>query len=203
MRRRGTIWGGLLAGLALAPGVLAGVIHLASRHRIVAVEQLPTVPVGLVLGAEVHPGGRPSGFLRARLDMAVELYRRGRVEQLLVSGDGRSRFQDEPAAMRAYLVAHGVPEAAIGVDAEGLDTYASCARARDVFGLRRLVVVSQRYHLPRALAICRLLGIEAWGVGDTSVRLSRRAWSHGLRREVAANLKLVWDVVTRKPWAHR
>lgn len=201
--RPGTLGAGLSAGLLLAPGVLAAAIHLATRRRIVALEELPAVPVGLVLGAEVHPGGRPSGFLRARLDVAAELYRRGLVGRLLVSGDGRSRFQDEPAAMRAYLVAHQVPEAAIDVDPGGLDTYASCARARDVFGLRRLVVVSQRYHLPRALAICRLLGIEAWGVGDTSARLSRRAWAHGMRREVAANLKLVWDVATRNPWARR
>jgi vancomycin permeability regulator SanA len=62
-------------------------------------------------------------------------------------------------------------------------------------------VVSQRYHLPRALAICRLLGLRAWGVGDVTAQRFGRTWDHGVRREVAANLKLVWDVVTRRPWA--
>ncbi|MFZ0530047.1 MAG: ElyC/SanA/YdcF family protein, partial [Propionicimonas sp.] len=170
-----------------------------TRSRIVAPEQLPRTPVALVLGAEVYADGTVSAFLRARLDLAASLYRRGLVGRLLVSGDGRSRFYDETAGMRAYLEGVGIPPDAILVDPAGLDTYDSCLRARDVFGFRRLVVVSQRYHLPRALAICRALGVDAWGVGDETARISSGTWTYGVRRELAANLKLVWDVGRRRP----
>jgi vancomycin permeability regulator SanA len=180
-----------------AAGILAlGVgIRFATRDRIVALADLPRLPVALVLGAEVYADGVPSKFLRARLDLAVELYRRGLVERLLVSGDGRSRFYDETGGMRAYLIEQGVPESALVVDPEGLDTHASCLRARDVYGVERLVVVSQSYHLPRALVLCRALGLDAWGVGDDTVRSSPRTWANGTRRELAANLKVVLDLL--------
>ncbi|MFT4108565.1 SanA/YdcF family protein [Propionicimonas sp.] len=183
--------GGLLA--------LSGAVHLLTRRRIVSADALEPVAVALVLGAEVYADGEPSRFLRARLDLAADLYRRGRVRCLLLSGDGRSRFYDETGGMRDYLVGTGIPDQALLLDPAGFDTYDSCLRARDVFGLHRLVVVSQRYHLPRALAICRALGIEAWGVGDQTARTSTRTWGHGVRRELAANLKLVWDVASHRP----
>ena len=113
------------------------------------------LPFALVLGAEVYADGVPSTFLRARLDLALELYRGGLVERILLSGDGRSRFYDETGGMRAYLLEHGVEESVLVVDPAGLDTYDSCLRARDVYDIDRLVVVTQSYHPPRALAICR------------------------------------------------
>jgi vancomycin permeability regulator SanA len=187
-----------LAGAGALAVVVAGSltawVRLLSAGRIVAADQLPPMPVALVLGAQVHPDLVPSGFLQARLDLAAQLYARGLVEQLLLSGDGRSRFYDEPATMRAYLIERGVPESAITTDPEGLDTFASCRRARQVYGWRELVVVSQRYHLPRAIAICALLGIDAWGVGDESMRRSGRNWRYGTLREAAANLKVVSDL---------
>ncbi|MDQ7991428.1 MAG: ElyC/SanA/YdcF family protein [Propionicimonas sp.] len=201
MRPELAVAGGVLCGAVAVPVALAAAIHLATRRRIVEPSALPRTPVALVLGAEVYPDGRPSGFLRARLDVAVQLYRLGLVDRLLLSGDGTSRFYDEPAAMRSYVLGHGVPADAVLVDPGGIDTYSSCARARDEFGVRRLVVVSQRYHLPRALAICGLLDLDAWAVGDVSARRSGRTWANGARREVAANLKLLWDVASRRPWA--
>ena len=204
MRDLATLGLGLLGAAVTAPLALAGAIHLVTRDRVTTLEAVPASPVALVLGAEVYPGGRPSAFLRARLEVALELYRRGLVRALLVSGDGTSRFYDEPTAMRDYLLEHGVPAEAVLVDPAGLDTYASCARARDEFGVHRLIVVSQRYHLPRALAICRVLGLDAWGVGDTTVAdRSPRTWAHGTRREVAANLKVLWDIALHRPWVTR
>jgi vancomycin permeability regulator SanA len=191
---------GAAGGLAVLGVVGLGVgIRLATRERIVAINDLPRLPVALVLGAEVYADGVPSKFLKARLDLAVELFRRGLVERVLVSGDGRSRFYDETAGMRSYLREQGIEESALLVDPAGLDTYDSCLRARDAFGVQRLVVVSQSYHLPRALAICRALGLDAWGVGDDTVRSSPRTWAHGTRRELGANLKLIWDLLSHRP----
>lgn len=184
-------------------GVLAlgAAVRLLTSGRIVSARQLPRLPVALVLGAEVHADGVPSTFLRARLDLAADLHRRGLVDRILVSGDGRSRFYDETGGMRDYLVGLGIPAEVLLLDFAGLDTFASCRRARDVFGVRRLVVVSQRYHLPRALTICRALGMDVWGVGDETARTSARTWAHGTRRELAANLKLVWDLLSH--WSSR
>ncbi|MGV8907725.1 MAG: SanA/YdcF family protein [Propionicimonas sp.] len=193
-------WAAALAGSAVAVLLALGAgVRSLTRARMVDIDQLPTVPVALVLGAEVYADGRPSSFLRARLDLAVELYRRRLVEQVLVSGDGRSRFYNETGGMRAYLLLHGVPETALVLDPAGLDTYDSCLRARDVFGVRKLVVVSQSYHLPRALVICRALGLDAWGVGDDTVRSHPRVWAHATRRELAANVKLVMDLISHRP----
>ena len=192
-------WAAALAGSAVG-GLLAlgAAIRWVTKARVVGIEQLPPLPVALVLGAEVHADGRPSSFLRARLDLAAELYRRGLVERILVSGDGRSRFYDETGGMRDYLLGCGVPETRLLLDPAGLDTYDSCLRARDVFGVGKLVVVSQSYHLPRALVICRALGLDAWGVGDDTVRSHPRVWAHGTRRELAANVKVLLDLVSHR-----
>ncbi len=190
--------GALGAGVG-AVLVLGLVVRSITRHRIVPAEALPHLPVALVLGAEVYADGVPSKFLRARLDVALDLYRRGLVDRILLSGDGRSRFYDETGGMRAYLLERGIEESVLLVDPAGLDTYDSCLRARDVYDIDRLVVVSQTYHLPRALAICRALGLDAWGVGDDSARSSARPWANGTRRELAANLKLVWDLLSHRP----
>lgn len=183
------------AGLIVA---LWGVVHWASRGRITTIEAVPTQPVALVLGAEVYADGTPSRYLRARLDLALELYRRGKVAAILVSGDGATRFYNETDGMRDYLIGHGIPAEAVTCDYAGLDTYDSCVRAKRVFGVDRAVVVTQRYHLSRAIATCRAIGLDAWGVGDETARANRRTWRHGSFRELGANLKLVWDLANRR-----
>lgn len=121
----------------------------------------PTAPVALILGAEVYAGGRPSPALANRLDVGIELLRLGRVRALLMSG-GNGTF--EVGAMRAYAIARGVSSDAILLDAAGERTLASCLQARDSFGARRLIVVSQELHMSRAVYTCRRLGIDADGV---------------------------------------
>ncbi|MEE9964946.1 MAG: YdcF family protein [Propionicimonas sp.] len=193
---RALVTTGVVAGLGVAGVSVA--VQLIARDRIADIDAVPSTPVGLVLGAQVLPDLVPSVYLQARLDVAAQLYARGLVERLLVSGDGRSRFYDETTTMATYLIRRGVPADRIDIDPLGLDTFASCQRARDEFGVQRLTVITQRYHLPRALAACAALGIDAWGVPDTTVtRLSRR-WLHGWTRELAANLKLVADIVRQR-----
>lgn len=165
---------------------------------------MPKAPIGLVLGAQVYPSGTPSRFLRARLDLAELLLRRGIVDRLLLSGDAGAPEYDEPAAMRDYLLAAGIHDDQLVLDPYGLDTYDSCVRARDVYGLRRVVVVTQDYHLPRAVGTARLVGLDAVGVGDRTVRVREdgdglnEPWVRGWLRDQVACVKTIWDVGTRR-----
>jgi SanA protein len=103
-------------------------------------------------------------MLAERIDRAVELYRIGKVEKLLVSGDNSIPAHDEAKAMRRYAILQGVPADAVVRDFAGFSTYDSCYRAKEVFGVRRAVLVTQGFHLPRALFIANSLGMEANGV---------------------------------------
>lgn len=178
--------------------VLSRVVHQVARDRITTIDAVPPMPVALVLGAEVYADGTPSRYLRARLDVALELYRREKVARILVSGDGLSRFYNETDGMRDYLLEHGIPAQDVLCDYAGFDTYDSCVRALRDFGVERAIIVSQAYHLPRAIAACRAIGLDAWGVGDETGRSNPRTWRHGALRELGANLKLAWDLASRR-----
>ncbi|WP_053717131.1 SanA/YdcF family protein [Saccharothrix sp. NRRL B-16348] len=186
---------GLLAVLAATPWVWVQTSSAAYRHD---AADVPDAPVALVLGAGLTRAGTPTPFLAGRLDVAADLYRRGKVEVLLVSGDNSRTEYDEPTAMRTYLIGRGVPADDVVADYAGLDTWDSCTRAKRIFGVERLTVVTQEFHLPRAVALCRSAGIEAFGVGhDTSDRVSTTAYGHF--REVFAAGKAMWDGVVTKP----
>lgn len=143
--------------------VAATWIYVMAFDREFSVTDAPSAPVALILGSKVDEQG-PGSYVRGRLDTALELYRSGRVERLLNSGNGRPEAGDEPAVMRAYLEEHGVPAAAIIDDPEGYDTAASCRRVRDVYGFDEVLVVTQDFHLGRAIALCRDVGVDARGV---------------------------------------
>jgi vancomycin permeability regulator SanA len=186
------------AGAAVVLLACVGFVRWRAAGHLHREAEAPTAPVALVLGAQVHPTGVPSSFLAARLDPARRLLEAGRVQVLLLSGDGAAPEYDEPAAMRAYLLAAGVPDERMVLDGFGLDTYDSCVRAARVFGVDRLLVVTQSYHLPRAVGTARAVGLAAEGVGDTSVRRWRRAYLHGLLRDQVACVKTVVDLATRR-----
>lgn len=159
---------------------------------------VPARDVALVLGARAH-SDRPSVSLASRLDLAVELWEAGSVRAVLVSGDGLPRSNNEPRVMRDYLVARGVPAERIVEDGAGFDTYDSCLRARDVYGATGLTIVTQDYHVRRALTICRSVGLDAVGVGDTAFRHRHpTVWAKGAGREWLANLKMEWDLLSRR-----
>ncbi|EAQ00306.1 conserved membrane-associated protein (OmpA family protein) [Janibacter sp. HTCC2649] len=180
----------------LLPWAWVIIASVGRVHDATEVADAPETPVALVLGAGLQ-GGRPSPFLGARLDAAKELYDGGKVKVLLVSGDNRTHAYDEPTAMRDYLVAAGVPTEAIVLDFAGRDTYDSCQRAHRIFGVDKVTVISQGYHVGRAVALCRAAGMTTDGVGDTSMRERYpREWWIGWTREKLANIKAVGDVVT-------
>ena len=126
--------------------------------------KLPGVTVALVLGAApIGPEGGPNRYFVYRLDAAAALYKAGKVKYLLVSGDNSRPDYDEPTAMRAGLIERGVPAEAIYRDFAGFRTWDSVVRVEEVFGQTRVIVVSQRFHLSRAIFLARQQGIEAWG----------------------------------------
>lgn len=127
---------------------------------------VPAADVVLVLGAQVAPGvTRPMPFLRGRLDTAAQLVRYGRAKVILVSGDADADSGNETAVMSSYLREVGIEQGRIVIDPFGLDTYDSCVRAAQVYGVTHAFVVTQPYHLARAVALCRHVGIDAHGVG--------------------------------------
>ena len=126
--------------------------------------RLPDVEFALVLGAApIGPEGGPNRYLVYRLDAAATLWQSGKVKKLLVSGDKRPPDYDEPAAMEAGLIRRGVPASAIVRDELGVRTLASIQRAETEFGQKRMIIVSQRFHLSRAIFLARERDIEAWG----------------------------------------
>jgi vancomycin permeability regulator SanA len=185
-----------LAVLIMASGELW--VQGESRGRVYSEQTVPAAEVALVLGAQVYADGTVSAFLAARLDIARRLYAAGRVKAILVSGDHSRWEYDEPGAMMVYLVARGVPASRIVLDYAGFDTYDSCARAKRIFGVRQAVVVTQGYHIDRAVALCRRLGVDATGVGDYTVRAMSDLWRRDVIRERGAVVKAVVDVVSHR-----
>jgi vancomycin permeability regulator SanA len=168
---------------------------VASGH-IFTEEAVPAAPVALVLGAQVYADGTPSPFLVARLEIARRLLLAGKVRVILVSGDHMHWEYNEPGAMLLWLFDHGVPTDKVVLDHAGFDTYDSCARANHVFGVRQAIVVTQMYHLPRAVALCRKLGVDASGVGDETMKQFHEPWRTGSVREYGAADKAAFDVIS-------
>ncbi len=122
----------------------------------------------MVLGAGVAPDGTPRDMLRDRLDTASDLYHDGKIEKILVTGDNRVSHYNEPLAMTNYLVnTKHIPSEDIVQDYAGRRTYDSCARARRIFEIDRLLIISQGYHLPRSIMLCNSFGIDSTGISAT------------------------------------
>jgi len=187
---------GVAAAATLAASI--GWVRSAADGHLYSVDDVPPAPVALVLGAQVYPDGTPSPFLAARLDLAKQLLDAGKVQVVLVSGDNMAPEYNEPDAMRGYLIRAGVPAAQVIADYAGFDTYDSCARAKRIFGVSKLIMVTQTYHLPRAVATCRALGVDTVGVGDDSSRQYVDAWRRGAIRDQLACVKTVVDLLTHR-----
>ena len=131
---------------------------------IFSVEEVPQSRVAVVFGAGLQRDGTPTTVLRDRVTTAVELYHFGKVQKLLMSGDNRFLDYNEPASMREYAINLGVPTEDIVLDYAGRRTYDTCYRALHIFNVKDVILVTQDFHLPRALYICNVLGLNAWGL---------------------------------------
>lgn len=190
----------VLVGVAVAilsPILWRNTVKLYYNRSIYNPVDVPRQKVALVFGAAVYGNGRLSPVLRDRMDTAIDLYRAGQVDSILVSGDNRTSDYDEPGSMMAYAIEHGVDPHHIRVDRAGHRTYDTCYRASHIFDVTDAVLVTQAFHLPRALLTCEGLGIRA--VGAVADRRSYRGARWYEIRETGATLVAAWDVVRREP----
>jgi vancomycin permeability regulator SanA len=191
-----TRWLVLLVVLVIGGSAPRWILKWRYGPSILAVDQAPPREIAIVFGAGLRRDGTPTTVLADRVETAVELFHSGKVRRLLMTGSARDGY-DEPAAMAAHARSLGVPLEAIVLDAGGVRTYESCARAqRD--GVRSALLVSQTFHLPRALALCDSMGIDAAGVAaDRSTYGARasRIWS--LREYPASFVALIETLLPR------
>lgn len=184
----------LVAVLVLIALVPVAWVQVDGRRGVV--RHASAAPTAIVFGAGLKPDGSPSVYLTRRLQAALDLYRSGTVDSVLVSGDGVLPSHDEPTAMADWLSEHGVPDDAIQRDAEGVDTHATCVRAVDVFGIRQAVLITQDYHLPRAMFSCRAAGIDVQGVGVSATSVTPAQAVLWRAREVPASWKAWYEAMT-------
>ncbi|MWA10969.1 hypothetical protein E5671_17550 [Streptomyces sp. BA2] len=165
-------------------------LFVTAEGRLHTTADVPRTRVAVVFGAGLWEG-EPSPYLAHRLDAAAELYEAGRIEVVLVTGDNSRVDYDEPDAMRAYLTERGVPGRRIVSDYAGFDTWDSCVRAKKVFGVDRAVLISQGFHIRRAVALCRAAGVSSYGVGVDAKHDA--TWYYGGARELFAAGKAAFD----------
>ncbi len=183
------------AAVVLLLSRLATGVYAAPRTY--AEADVPSRRVAIVLGAGLLRDGGPTAILRDRVQRAANLYFAGKIEKLLMSGDNRFVEYNEPEAMRQYALQLGVPDSAIVLDYAGRRTYDSCYRAKAIFGVDQAVVITQQFHLPRAIFLCNMLGVDGVGV-DSDLRTYRTSalfmWN---LRELPATLNAFVDLVLR------
>ncbi len=190
-----------VAGLSLAafPFLWYGWVNWYYSQLIYSPEKAPPRQVAIVFGARVHADGRLSHMLQDRVEMAVRLYKAGKVQKLLMSGDNRFVDYNEPSHMMAYAIAQGVPAEDIQPDYGGRRTYDTCYRAKAIFQVESAVLVTQDFHLPRALFTCRSLGLEAVGVAADLRPYHVRSITWSKTREIPATLVALINVIRQQP----
>lgn len=162
-------------------------------------EEAPPSDLAIVFGAGLRRDGKPTTVLAERVKAAVSLYSSGKVHRILMSGATDGKRYDEPRAMQELALELGIPAEDILVDRGGVRTFETCERAATLFHVRRALLVSQRYHLPRALAICHALGIQVHGVAADMDAHNSRSMYYWKLREVPATLVALCEALWRRP----
>jgi SanA protein len=182
-----------LIGGALVAGADIAVEHASAPYIYASAAAAPTTTVAMVLGASVYQNGTLSPILAARADKAAQLYLAGKVQKILVTGDNSLLSHNEVNPVGKYLENLGIPKSDIFLDHAGFDTYSSMYRAKEVFDVTNVTIVSQPFHLARAVYIARALGLNATGVeaaGNNEV--------YNSLREIPATLKALFDLYTHR-----
>ena len=186
-----------IVGILLVCLVLAinFIVVISGGRDIVKEDEVKKADCIMVLGAQVKPDGTPSHMLRDRLNEGIKLYKQGAAPKLLMSGDDGQVEYNEVKVMLAYAKEAGVPEKDIFLDHAGFSTYESMYRARDVFGVKKLIVVTQKYHEYRALYIADSLGLDAEGVCSDPVQYAGQTFRD--IREIGARDKDFFKCITK------
>ena len=191
----------LVLTVVLIPLALNSYVRLATnRYRYTDTTKIPAQPIAIVFGAGVWDDGTPTPMLADRVQGAVDLYKIGRVNKILMTGDNSSPDYNEVKAMEEYAISHGVSVDDISLDYAGFSTYESCYRAKEIFGITEAVLVTQSYHLPRAVYTCRQLGVNAIGLGRQDWgKFKNDSMRRYSTRELLAVLKALWEVHISRP----
>ena len=174
-------------------------VLLYSSPRTFTVENIPKERIAIVFGAGLLLDGSAGPVLSDRMKTAVTLYQQGKVEKLLLSGDNSVIEHNEPGAMEQYALQAGIPPEALVLDYAGRRTYDTCYRARHIFQVDTAILITQPFHLPRALMLCNWFGIESIGVVVDNRNFSRRNLTYWNTRELFANFQAAWDVLYLEP----
>lgn len=175
------------------------IMALFAAPRTFTVEDVPATNVVIVFGAGLLRDGSAGPVLSDRMLTAVNLYHVGKVEKILVSGDNRFIEYNEPEAGRQYALEHGVPDEDIVLDYAGRRTYDTCYRAKHIFGVNEAILVTQDFHMPRALALCNWFGLNAVGVESNNRYFLKRSQIWWNFRETFAVFQAAWDLMVTKP----
>lgn len=176
-------------------------MHWSYQNKVFAQAAInsPSTRVAIIFGAGLWSGNEPSPVLYDRIATGAELYRAGRVRKLLLTGDNRFSNHNEPAVMRRTAMEMGVPTEDIVLDYAGRRTYDSCYRARHIYDLREAVLVTQAFHLDRALYLCEAMGIESVGVIADRRRYGQNSQSWWNFREILATAGAWGDINLLRP----
>lgn len=188
------------SAIVVALGLNIYVNLFTGSRRYTNISKVTPQPIAIVLGAGIFSDGTPTPMLADRVSAAAELYKQGRVQRLLMSGDNSREDYDEVTAMKNYAVELGVSPEDITLDHAGFSTYESCYRAREVFTIEQAVIVTQDFHLPRAVYICDRLNINVIGLGtpDWGIYPFRNVMFYSLREKFSI-LKALWEVHITRP----
>ncbi|NES78193.1 MULTISPECIES: vancomycin high temperature exclusion protein [Okeania] len=191
----------LILTILLIPLALNVYVRIAtSKYRYKNPEEVPEQPIAIVFGAGVWDDGTPTPMLADRVQGAVNLYKTGSVKKILMTGDNGTPDYNEVKAMQEYAISRGIPVDDITLDYAGFSTYESCYRAKEIFGITQAVLVTQSYHLPRAVYTCRQLGVDATGLGTPDWGKFRNdSMRRYSLRELLAVLKALLEVHITRP----
>jgi SanA protein len=186
-------------GLFTIVGTYLVISHEYADHIATSVEDSDSEYAALILGAGVRSDGSPSSILKDRVQRGVELYKAGKVKKLIMSGDNRFVHYNEPDVMVKLALDLGVPQQDVFADYAGRRTYDSCWRAKHIFSQDRITIVSQSFHITRAMFVCEQLGIHTQAVKADISPYAPRQWAWWTFRDMISLLKSVFDIYIWPP----
>ena len=183
----------IVLGILVTLGLEAFIKQDISSHMYADINKVPSAKTAIVLGASVYSDGKLSPILQDRVDSALDLLKNHKVEEILISGDHGSDNYNEVDAIANYLKKHGIPQDKLILDHAGFDTYDSMYRASNVFNIKDAIVITQQFHLPRALFIAKHLGLDYYGfeAKEREFKIENKI----MKREKLANYKALFEVV--------